>query len=138
MYSKTKIIKTFFKFNIIAALATSVDFSLFTILYKVFDVWYLASTFISTIMGGVVAFIMNRNWVFQKKDGKLSILAIKYLMVWVGSIFLNTLGLYLLVENTNLNKLISKILISIAVGIFYNFIMSNYFVFKTNLNERNY
>ena len=130
MYSNPKIIKTFFKFNIIATLATSVDFSVFTILFKGFDVWYLASTFISTIIGGIVAFILNRNWVFRRKDGKISNQAVKYIIVWFGSIFLNTLGLYVFVENTNLNELISKILISIIVGVFYNFIMTNYFVFK--------
>ena len=121
---------SFFRYNIIAVLATLVDFLIFILLYEIFDIWYVASTFMSAICGGVAAFILNRNWTFMGKDGKLSSQAIKYLLVWGSSILLNTAGLYLIVENTDMGGIVSKIIVSVIVGICFNFLMNKYFVFK--------
>jgi len=96
---KVKYFKKFFKYNIVALLATTLDFSLFIIFTDIFQIWYVASTFVSAIIGGVVAFFLERNWTFVSKDGKLSLQAIKYLIVWIISILLNTLGLYLIKSN---------------------------------------
>ena len=127
---KAKHLKRFFRYNVVALLATTLDFSLFIIFTDIFQIWYVASTFVSAIIGGVVAFFLERNWTFVSKDGKLSLQAIKYLIVWIISILLNTLGLFLLVEYTNIDQLISKVIISIIVGIGFNFLMHNFFVFK--------
>ncbi len=130
MQEKPKILTSFFKYNIIAVLATGIDFIVFILLTETFDLWYVKSTVISAIIGGIAAFIMNRNWVFLSKGGQLSKQAIKYLIVWVSSIFLNAAGLFLIVESTNINEIISKIIVSILVGVGYNFLMYKFFVFK--------
>jgi len=127
---KTKHLKQFFRYNVVALLATSLDFSLFIVFTDIFQFWYLPSTFISAVIGGVVAFFLERNWTFVNKDGKISHQAIKYLLVWIMSILLNTVGLYLIVEYLNINQVISKIIVSITVGISFNFLMHNFFVFK--------
>ena len=130
MESKPGTLTSFFRYNIVAVLATGVDFLLFILLFQLFDIWYVASTFISAICGGVTAFILNRNWAFMDKDGKISNQAIKYLMVWGGSILLNTFGLYLIVENSDIGGVVSKIIVSVIIGIGYNFLLNKYFVFK--------
>ncbi len=129
---KAKHLKRFFRYNVVALFATTLDFSLFIIFTDIFQIWYVASTFISAIVGGIVAFFLERNWAFVSKDGKLSSQAIKYLIVWIMSILLNTLGLYLIVEYINIDQVISKVIISVIVGIGFNFLMHSFFVFNNN------
>ena len=130
MTEKPKILTSLLRYNIIALVATATDFMIFILLTKVLGIWYVTSTIISAVSGGIVAFIFNRNWVFISKDGKITKQAIKYFFVWVTSIFLNTTGLYLVVEYTSLEKIVSKILVSASVGIGFNFLMNKFYVFK--------
>ncbi|NPA45544.1 MAG: GtrA family protein [Chlorobi bacterium] len=123
-------LNSFFKYNIVAIIATSSDFLVFILLFKIFKIWYVEAAFTGAVTGGFVAFILNRKWTFIKKDGKLTKQAIKYLIVWTSSIFLNTYGLYLFVESSNLSEVISKIIVSVSVGIGFNYFMYKYFVFK--------
>ncbi len=130
MHEKPKILTAFFRYNMVAILATIVDFLVFILLTEVFEVWYVVATFTGAISGGITAFILNRNWAFMGRDGRLSRQAKKYLLVWGSSILLNTYGLYLLVENTNIDEVVSKIMISVLVGLGFNFLMNKFFVFK--------
>jgi len=133
--NKKKNLKQFFRYNVVALLATTLDFSLFIILSDIFQIWYVLSTFISAFIGGVVAFFLERNWTFVSKEGKISHQAIKYLLVWTMSIVLNTIGLYLIVEYFNIDTVISKLIVSATVGIGFNFLMHNLFVFKQKNNK---
>jgi len=127
---KHKNLKLFFRYNVVALLATILDFLLFIVFTDIFQIWYVASTFISTICGGIVAFVLNRNWAFLGKSGKIGNQASRYLIVWMGSILLNTVGLYLIVESIDMGSVVSKIIVSVIVGIGYNFLMNKYFVFN--------
>lgn len=130
MKEKPKITTAFFRYNVIAVLATIIDFLVFVILTQIFDIWYVTSTFIGAISGGITAFFLNRNWAFMSKEGRVSNQAIRYLIVWGGSILLNTYGLYLIVENTTTDEIISKIIVSVIVSIGFNFIMNRFYVYK--------
>ena len=133
--NQKKNLKQFFRYNVVALLATTLDFSLFIILSDIFQIWYVLSTFISAFIGGVVAFFLERNWTFVSKNGKITHQAIKYLIVWAISILLNTVGLYLFVEYFNIDTVISKVIVSVTVGICFNFLMHNHFVFKQKNNK---
>ncbi len=121
---------TLLKYNTVAIIATAVDYSLFLILSALVHVWYLLASFTGLIIGGVTAFVLQRNWTFKKKDGKLSKQAIRYFFVWVTSIILNMAGLYLAVEYAGIQSIIAKVAVSITVGIGFNFLMNKHFVFK--------
>lgn len=129
MAEKPKILTSFLRYNVSAILATITDFLVFVILIKIFGIWYIVATIFSALSGGIIAFVLNRNWAFISKSGKISRQAIRYFIVWGGSILLNTVGLFILVESTNINEIISKIIISVAVGFGFNFLMYKYFVF---------
>jgi putative flippase GtrA len=119
-----------FRHNTVAIIATALDYTLFIFFSEVLQFWYLLASFTGLVMGGITAFVLERNWTFKKKNGNLSAHAIRYLMVWATSIFLNTAGLYLVVEYIGIQYIISKIIVSIVVGIGFNFLMYKYFVFK--------
>jgi len=130
MNKKSDILTSFFRYNTVAVIATGVDFSTFILLKDILNLWYVLSSFLSAIAGGITAFILNRNWVFNSKDKKINTQIIKYILAWSGSIFLNTYGLYLLVENSNINEFFSKVIVTVFVGITYNFFMSRFFIFR--------
>ncbi len=130
MNEKPGIFTSFLRYNVVAMLATAIDFAVLVLLTEVFQFWYLLSAFLGAFAGGATAFMLGRNWAFMKQEGKLSTQAKKYVLVWGASIFLNTTGLYLLVENLGLQYIISKAIISVIVGIGFNFLMQKRFIFK--------
>jgi len=121
---------SFIKYNIVSLLATALDFTVFVILTKLLGLWYVLAAAISAVSGGTLAFWFNRNWVFDSKTGKIKNQAVKYLSVWISSIFLNTIGIFLVVDKFHLDEVTAKILVSILVGVFFNFLMNKYYVFK--------
>ncbi len=130
MNKKPNILTSFLRYNTVATIATGIDFGVFILLNDLLDFWYVLSTFLSATTGGITAFILNRSWVFNSNDRQLNTQILKYLLVWGGSIFLNTFGLYLLVESSNISKIVSKVIVTIFIGITYNFLMSRFFIFK--------
>jgi len=122
---------SFFKYNIVALLATAVDFAIFVLLTKMVGIWYVLAAILSAVSGGMVAFWFNRSWVFHSHDSHIKKQALRYVSVWLGSILLNATGIYLMVDYIDLPEIQSKILVSITVGIFFNFLMNKYYVFKT-------
>ncbi|MCF6364858.1 MAG: GtrA family protein [Bacteroidales bacterium] len=127
---KPNILISFFRYNISAIIATAVDFTILIGLTEIFQLWYFLSAVIGAIAGGIVAFLFSRNWVFKKRDGKIATQALKYILVWGTSIFLNTYGLYLFVEYLNFHYIISKVIVAVIIGIGFNFFMNKYFIFK--------
>lgn len=130
MNKNPSVITSFCRYNIVAITATAVDFFVLIFLTEVLHFWYMLSAFLGALMGGATGFAFGRNWVFMKKDGKLSSQAIKYLMVWIGSILLNISGLYLIVELIGIQYIISKVIVAVVVGIGFNFFMHKNFTFK--------
>ncbi|MEP6747922.1 MAG: GtrA family protein [Bacteroidota bacterium] len=80
--------------------------------------------------GGVVNFIINRTWVFNEAQSRTRVQITRYVLVWTGSVLLNASGMYLITYFTTINVAISKILVSVSVGVFYNYFLQKRFVFK--------
>ncbi|MBR6946066.1 MAG: GtrA family protein [Prevotella sp.] len=123
---------TFCKAQLSAQVATVVDFTVTAFLTEVFGIWYLIATFIGALSGGIVNCVVNYHWVFQAQTLKKRFVAIKYLMVWGGSILLNTGGTYLLTELSSHHYLISKVIVAVLVGFFWNYQLQRLFVYRDN------
>ena len=93
---------------------------------------YLDATLIAWIMAVIFAFITNKIWVFESKSWKPSV-AGKEFAAFMGarvfSLFVELLGMFVMVTLLIWNELIAKILIGIAV-IIINYIFSKLFIFK--------
>ena len=122
---------SFYRYVLSAGTATTCDFSVLFLLTEIFDVYYVVSAFFGASSGATVAFLLGRNWTFLNKEGKISHQGLKFLMVVLGSIGLNTFGVYFFTEVIMLpHYAVSKIVVAVMVGIFYNFTMQRYFVFR--------
>ena len=128
--SKVPLLESFAKSQFSSMIATGVDFVIFIFLNDVLQIYYVFASGISAFFGALVSFILGRNWAFRKKDGKLSTQAFRYFLTSGTSILLNTAGIYILTETIGTTPLVSKIIISILVGVFFNFFMYRHFVYK--------
>ena len=121
---------TFLKAQAASLAATVVDFGVTILLKEVIHCWYLLASVLGTISGGIVNFSMNRSWVFQANDQKIYLQAIKYILVWIGNLVLVSGGVFVFTHYVGLSYLVSKIIVSLTVGIGYNYVLQKKFVFK--------
>jgi putative flippase GtrA len=121
---------TFIKAQASSLIATFLDFSTAIVLVNFFDVEPFTSSIAGTVLGGMANFSINRYWVFEASDDKVAGQALKYFFVWIGNLFLNAGGMYLLLEKMNWNYIISKALVSIIVGFAYNYVLQKKLVFR--------
>ena len=135
---------TFLRAQLSSQLASATDFLITIVLASVFNLFYVYATFIGSVCGGITNCIVNYRWTFKAMDVKKRYIAIRYLIVWGGSILLNTTGVYLMTELLKeiplLMKvpdffyenifIISKIVVSLLVGFLWNYNMHRLFVYK--------
>lgn len=101
------------------------------------------STCIGAILGGVINCIINFKFTFHAKDCSWKAVAIKYTMVWTGSVLLNTYGtagLYYVLDhwiwlkemgfNSDGLYAAARLSTSLLVSWFWNFLLQRYFVYR--------
>ena len=123
---------TFCKAQISAQAATIVDFAVSLFMAEVAGIWYLYSTFIGALSGGVFNCVVNYRWVFGSDGQHKRYVALQYLIVWTGSIVLNTAGTYLLTELTGSYFIWSKAVVSVVVAFLWNYQMQRFFVYRNH------
>ena len=79
-------------------IASATDFLVTILLVKLFGIYYVYATFTGSVCGGIVNCIINYKWTFKSKECKKRHVMVKYLLVWIGSILLNTWGIYFMTE----------------------------------------
>ena len=121
---------SFVRSQVAAFIATVVDYLTVIFLTEVGQIWYVYSTAIGAATGAILNFLLGRYWVFESTESKMRSQAIRYIIVSLGSLILNTVGVYLLTESSGIDYKISKIIIGILVGVFYNFYFQKKFVYK--------
>lgn len=129
MRFKSAIKSAFFKYSVASVVATGIDFLIYVVLAKWMSVWYILAAIIGAISGGLTAYWLNRNWVFESTEEMVTTQLVKYVVVWFASMALNAAGLFLVVEYGHGDIVISKIIVSVVVGVGFNFFASKHFVF---------
>lgn len=120
----------FLKAQASSLISTVVDFLVTFVLGHILGTWFVAASVIGTICGGIVNFLLGRNWVFSSKEHKAVTQLVKYIIVWIGNLVLNASGIYLFTEIIKSDPWLSKVLVSVIVGIGYNYVLQKFFVFK--------
>ncbi|MDA1119312.1 MAG: GtrA family protein [Bacteroidetes bacterium] len=121
---------SFLRYNLVATLATGVDFIALIALTELAGLWYMFSTISGAVFGALTAFLLGRYWVFVSKESKIGHQGFRYFLVASGSVVLNSSGVYLFTEIANLQYIISKVITAVLVAVCYNYLLSRYFVFR--------
>ncbi len=121
---------TYIKAQFSSIIAFGVDFVMTIIFTELFHFWYLAASMVGSIAGAITHFMLGRGWVFERTGKKIPLQALRYLIVWNGHILLTTLGIYVLTSYALINYALSKIIVSVVMGLSYSYIMQRKFVFK--------
>lgn len=120
----------FCKAQLTAQAASVVDFCVSLLLTELFGLWYLYSTIVGAVCGGITNCVMNYRWVFHAEGMQKKQVARKYLLVWVGSILLNTAGTYILTECSGQYFAYAKIIVAVLVAFLWNYQMQRFFVYQ--------
>src|ERR1700674_1657904 len=95
------------KFGIVGVSNTLLTFAVYTLLLKVFGVWYLAASAIGFIAGATNVFLWNRAWTFRGHVGD-ALTPVRWMVVQ-GTGLLANLGLiYTFVSGAGLDKLLGQ------------------------------
>lgn len=132
---------TFLRAQLSAQFATLTDFTLTYICFQWLGVHYLLATTLGTIFGGLINCIINYKWAFNPDDCQFKWVLFKYALVWGGSLILNVFGLYILIEflkahtllweqSSGFYLMLSKIIVSLAVAVGWNYTLHRHFVFR--------
>lgn len=130
LYSK---FRNLILYGIIGCCSSGLDFLLYTLFVSVFGWHYILSNCISVLAGITTSFTLNRNFNFKVKDKTRKRFAI-FLTVGLCGMMLSNLILYVCISMMSLNKIISKLL-SIALVVFFQFLLNKYITFKPTKNE---
>jgi putative flippase GtrA len=106
----------FVKFGIVGISNTLLTFVVYTLLLKVFGVWYLAASAIGFVIGAVNGFLLNRRWTFAGHVGD-SLTPVRWAVVQSGGLGINLGLLYVFVHDAAFDKLIAQALATIVVTV---------------------
>jgi putative flippase GtrA len=133
---------------LLKALTTSqvgawVDFTVSLILFQFTPLGEVYSKAIGTTSGGFTNCFLNYKWTFKGNDVKKRMVFVKYVLVWLGSLCLNTAGTvatYHLLSSWQWLIdigfksagffMAAQLIVSFFVSVFWNITLQRYFVFQ--------
>lgn len=121
------LMKQFLKFGIVGIINTLSS----TCYYWVFvyiNVNYMISTIIAYLLASFIGFILNKKWVFKKKNESSNTI-VRYYIVYGSALLLNLACMYLWVDILSISEYIAPI-ITLFITVPYNFILSRNWVYK--------
>ena len=110
------VVVQFVKFGIVGVSNTLLTFVIYTLLLKVFGVWYLAASAIGFVVGAVNGFLLNRRWTFAGHVGD-SLTPVRWGVVQGCGLALNLGLLYLFVDDAGIEKLLSQAFATVIVTV---------------------
>ena len=119
------------------------DYIVSFIFYALLSLSAGLAAMIGATAGGIVNCLINYKFTFRIKESSYLAIGIKFFLVWLGSLLLNTFGTQYftnildsssLLDNVNMvdniRFSIARIFTSIIVSVFWNFLLQRYFVFR--------
>ena len=126
---KRRTIFVFSQHQISAAVATAVDFAIMIACKSGLGMTPAMATAVGSLFGAVISFTLGRHWVFQQAHGDIRGQALRYAFVSTLSLIFNSLGEKLFVS-LGLEYILARVVLSVVVGMLWNFPMHRYFVFR--------
>jgi len=130
---RAPVLVQFIKFGIVGISNTLLTFIVYTLLLKVFGVFYLAASAVGFIVGATNGFILNRKWTFADHVGD-SLTPVRWAIVQGGGLGINELLLYLFVDGARLDKLLAQAFATAVVTV-TTFLVNRAWTFRTDASS---
>jgi putative flippase GtrA len=113
---RAPVLVQFVKFGIVGVSNTLLTFVVYTLLLKVFGVWYLAASAVGFGVGATNGFLLNRRWTFREHVGD-TLTPVRWAIVQGCGLAINEGLLYLFVHDARLDKLLAQACATVVVTI---------------------
>ena len=120
------------RFSIVGVGNTLVNWGIFFIL-NAFGVYYIISNIIAYIIATINSYIWNSLWVFKYGQGLNINTSVKFFILNLVGLTVNTTIMYILVDILNFNKFIALVIASVLV-VMMNYTINKLWVFKEENN----
>jgi putative flippase GtrA len=111
----------FVKFGIVGVSNTLIAFAVYTLLLKVFGVWYVAASGIGFAVGAVNGFLWNRAWTFRGHVGD-ALTPVRWFVVQTCGLLLDLALVYLFVDGVGLDELLGQAVTTVIVTLITFFV----------------
>jgi putative flippase GtrA len=118
----------FLKFGIVGVSNTLIFFAVYTLLLKVFGVWYVAASGIGFAVGAVNGFLWNRAWTFKGHVGD-ALTPVRWFVVQTCGLLLNLGLVYLFVDGVGLGELVGQA-VTIVIVTLVTFFVNRAWTFR--------
>lgn len=124
-------LKQFFKFGVVGSSSALVGFAVLFVFTQWAGVWYLYSSIIAYVLSAIFNFTFNKLWTFSNKEkGKAAVnQAIKFTMVIIVGLTVNTSIIYALTEMQGFDYRISWVFATGVVAI-WNYSLNRFWTFR--------
>ena len=116
-------------YGIIGCFSSGLDFSIYTLLVRLINLHYVVANCFSVLCGITTSFMLNRNYNFKVKT-KTKRRFTLFLTIGRCGMLLSNLILWFCIEELHIKDIISKLL-SIALVVFFQFLLNKYLTFKS-------
>jgi putative flippase GtrA len=123
----------FAKFGVVGVSNTLISFVVYTLLLKVFGVWYVAASGIGFAVGAVNGFLWNRRWTFRGHVGD-ALTPVRWFVVQASGLLVNLGLVYLFVDGAGLDELVGQAF-TIAIVTVLTFFANRSWTFKTQADR---
>jgi putative flippase GtrA len=124
------LIVQFVKFGIVGVSNTVLTLVVYTVLLKVFGVWYLAASAIGFVVGATNGFLLNRRWTFKEHVGD-ALTPVRWAIVQGGGLGVDEGLLYLFVHDAHVDKLLAQVFATAVVTV-TTFFVNRAWTFRTH------
>jgi putative flippase GtrA len=113
-----------------AVTATAIDFLVMIALVELLRVPAALAAAMGALAGAVTNFTLGRSWVFRVRSEGVLPQAARYAVVSAASAGWNALGEYVLHDAGHVGYVIARVVVSVTVGLLWNFPLHRRFVFR--------
>ncbi len=120
---------TFLKVQAASIAGSLVDYLVTIVLVSGLQCWYVGASIAGNIFGAATLFVLCRKWIFRQGKGSIRLQIVRFILVFAGNMILASIGIYVLTHFLYIHYIISKTIVSVLLGVSYNYIMQKKFVF---------
>lgn len=111
---RAPLLAQFVKFGLVGVSNTLIALLVYTLLWNVLGVWYVAASAIGFAVGAVNGFLWNRAWTFKGHVGD-ALTPVRWFVVQGCGLLVNSALIYLFVDGAGMGKLVGQALTIVIV-----------------------